>query len=112
MTAHKNSKKYHNRQLLIARIQELDQRFRSRGMTRSFIYKHIIFPHFFISYMTYYRYLKVSISDEIKEKLAHTNIVDYALLLRALEPDRRPTQPSLPGTEQDIRAFLRSGQKH
>ena len=106
-----NSKKYHNRQLLAARIQEIDRLFRHRGLTRTFIYHRIVWPNFFIHRRTYYRYLKRSTPQDTKKKLSHTRIADYMHILRSLASEGLSMKQRLPMTEQEIRAFLRPGQK-
>gem|GEM_PF-5608974 len=54
----------------VCRIQEIDLFFTERGFSRSYIYKTIIYPNFFISKRTYYEYLTIN----AKQKLTDTGI--------------------------------------
>jgi len=54
--------------LKVCRIQEIDLFFTERGFSRSYIFKTIIYPNFFISKATYYVYLGINAKSKLREK--------------------------------------------
>ncbi|MGQ1889146.1 hypothetical protein ACT29H_01760 [Thermophagus sp. OGC60D27] len=51
----------------VLRVQEVYLRFKEQGITNEEIYKRYIAPHFFISRSTFYEYLAIPATKELKE---------------------------------------------
>jgi hypothetical protein len=62
---------YNNINLLrrIIEIQDITLEHKARGATQEWIYKNIIYPRYFISRPTYYRYLSINAKKMLKDKL-------------------------------------------
>ena len=54
--------------LKVCRIQEIDLFFTERGFSRSYIYKKIVYPNFFLTRDTYYNYLGMNAKARLKTK--------------------------------------------
>jgi len=52
----------------VKEIQDITIEHKARGATQEWIYKNIIYPRYFISKPTYYRYLSINAKKLLKEK--------------------------------------------
>jgi len=61
---------YNNINLLrrIVEIQDITLEHKAHGATQEWIYKNIIYPRYYISRPTYYRYLSINAKKLLKEK--------------------------------------------
>lgn len=57
-----------NQLLRIARVQQIDLFFTSKGFARETIYKRLIFPAFIISRRSYNEYLTINAKKELRER--------------------------------------------
>lgn len=55
-----------NRLRRIIEIQNITLEYTKKGMTQEWVYRNIIYPRFYISRMTYYRYLSEPAKREIR----------------------------------------------
>jgi len=53
--------------LKILNIQEITKKYTDKGVTKIWIYKNIIYPNFFISYVTFFNYLNTNARKELRK---------------------------------------------
>jgi hypothetical protein len=56
-----------NTLLRIARIQQIDLFFTDRGFSKKYVHKKIIYPTYFISERTYFRYMEMNAKKMLRE---------------------------------------------